>query len=126
MSGTARSRALDLPPAPALTLVCPQLGENIGMVARAMPNCGLTELRLVRPRDGCPSATAEAAASGALSVLEAAQCFPPTKAAPADPHRVYATPARPPGSVDSFVPAPKRVDTGQGVPVRLVLGGRRI
>src|SRR3546814_3177132 len=57
--------------APAVILVRPQLGENIGMVARAMLNCGLTELRLVRPRDGWPSAKAEAAASGALSVLEA-------------------------------------------------------
>ena len=40
---------------PAVILVDPQLGENIGMVARAMLNCGLWDLRLVRPRDGWPS-----------------------------------------------------------------------
>ncbi|TIM81580.1 MAG: RNA methyltransferase, partial [Mesorhizobium sp.] len=47
----------DLPPAagPAIILVEPQLGENIGMVARAMANFGLSELRLVNPRDGWPS-----------------------------------------------------------------------
>ncbi|HEY9549590.1 MAG TPA: TrmH family RNA methyltransferase, partial [Kiloniellaceae bacterium] len=90
MSGTDRSRKFDLPPAPAVILVRPQLGENIGMVARAMLNCGLTELRLVSPRDGWPSATAEAAASGALAVLEGAQLFSSTEAALADLHRVYA------------------------------------
>ena len=36
---------------PAIILVEPQLGENIGMVARAMANFGLAELRLVNPRD---------------------------------------------------------------------------
>jgi hypothetical protein len=43
---------------PTIILVEPQLGENIGMVARAMLNCGLTDLRLVAPRDGWPSAKA--------------------------------------------------------------------
>ena len=50
---------------PAIILVDPQLGENIGMAARAMLNCGLTDLRLVRPRDGWPNARAVATASGA-------------------------------------------------------------
>src|SRR3546814_9009987 len=103
MSGTDRSRKFDLPPAPAVILVRPQLGENIGMVARAMLNCGLTELRLVSPRDGWPSATAEAAASGALAVLEGAQLFSSTEAALADLHRVYATTARPRGMVKPVV-----------------------
>ena len=52
---------------PAIILVEPQLGENIGMVARAMANFGLTELRLVNPRDGWPSDKARAAASKLLS-----------------------------------------------------------
>jgi tRNA/rRNA methyltransferase len=103
MSGTDRSRATDLTPGPAVILVRPQLGENIGMVARAMLNCGLSELRLVRPRDGWPSAKAEAAASGALSVLEGVQIFETTKAAIADLHRVYATTARPRGMVKTVV-----------------------
>ena len=103
MSGTDRSRKTALPPGPAVILVRPQLGENIGMVARAMLNCGLSELRLVRPRDGWPSASAEAAASGALSVIEGVQLFSSTKAAIADLHRVYATTARPRGMVKPIV-----------------------
>ena len=46
---------------PAIILVDPQLGENIGMVARAMMNCGLMDLRLVRPRDGWPNDRAKTA-----------------------------------------------------------------
>ena len=64
MAGTDRTQEPVKDGGPAVILVDPQLGENIGMVARAMLNCGLTELRLVRPRDGWPSEKAEAAASG--------------------------------------------------------------
>ena len=42
-------------PPPAIVLVRPQLGENIGKAARAMLNFGLTDLRLVAPRDGWPN-----------------------------------------------------------------------
>src|SRR2546422_803881 len=38
--------------APVVVLVEPQLGQNIGMAARAMGNFGLSELRIVNPRDG--------------------------------------------------------------------------
>ncbi|HUB98011.1 MAG TPA: RNA methyltransferase, partial [Stellaceae bacterium] len=62
MAGTNRSREPHSG-GPAIILVEPQLGENIGTAARAMLNCGLTELKLVRPRDGWPSAAAHAAAS---------------------------------------------------------------
>ena len=50
---------------PTIILVRPQLGENIGMAARAMLNCGLSTLRLVAPRDGWPNPKAQRAASGA-------------------------------------------------------------
>jgi len=53
------------PPPPAIVLVRPQLGENIGKAARAMLNFGLTDLRLVTPRDGWPNPSAGPAASGA-------------------------------------------------------------
>lgn len=79
---------------PAVILVEPQLGENIGATARAMLNCGLDELRLVRPRDGWPNPNAHAAASGADRVLEAARVFDSTEAAVADLRRVWATTAR--------------------------------
>ncbi|HYD32552.1 MAG TPA: RNA methyltransferase [Azospirillaceae bacterium] len=79
---------------PAVILVEPQLGENIGTAARAMLNCGLTDLRLVRPRDGWPNSRAAAAASGADKVLEQARLYPTAAEAVADLTRVYATTAR--------------------------------
>jgi tRNA/rRNA methyltransferase len=79
---------------PAVVLVDPQLGENIGMVARAMHNCALSDLRLVRPRDGWPNPQAQAAASGADVILEDARLFDTSAAAVADLNRVYATTAR--------------------------------
>ncbi|MBL9035102.1 MAG: RNA methyltransferase, partial [Rhodospirillaceae bacterium] len=53
---------------PAIILVTPQLGENIGAAARAMLNCGLVDLRLVNPRDGWPNLAADRAAVGALEL----------------------------------------------------------
>ena len=60
---------------PVIILVQPQLGENIGASARAMLNCGITELRLVNPRDGWPSAKAISASSGADSVIRSTRIF---------------------------------------------------
>ncbi|MBM3574008.1 MAG: RNA methyltransferase, partial [Alphaproteobacteria bacterium] len=88
---------------PAVILVEPQLGENIGMAARAMLNCGLTELRLVKPRDGWPSDEAVAAASGADRILDAAKLYPTAEAAIGDLAYVYATSARPRGMVKRIV-----------------------
>ncbi len=79
---------------PAIILVNPQLGENIGAAARAMLNCGLTDMRLVAPRDGWPSEKAQAMASGADIVLKKARLFETVEAAIADLQRVYATTAR--------------------------------
>lgn len=79
---------------PAIVLIDPQLGENIGTAARAMLNCGLTDLRLVRPRDGWPNAHAQRAASGADAVLDSARLHDRTEDAIADLARVYATTAR--------------------------------
>lgn len=80
---------------PAIILVRPQLGENIGMCCRAMLNNGLDDLRLVSPRDGWPSDKARAAASGADIVVDNARVFETTEEAVADLNRVYATTARP-------------------------------
>lgn len=79
---------------PAIVLVRPQLGQNIGMAARAMANCGLAALRLVAPRDGWPNPEAAAAASGADAILEHARVYPDSSSAVADVQRVYATTAR--------------------------------
>ena len=79
---------------PIIVLVRPQLGENIGKAARAMLNFGLTEMRLVSPRDGWPNPSAGPAASGADIVLERAQVFESTADAVADCAHVYATTVR--------------------------------
>ena len=79
---------------PVIVLVRPQLGENIGKTARAMLNFGLTELRLVEPRDGWPNPSAGPAAAGADVVLERAAVFPSLAAAVADCVQVYATTVR--------------------------------
>jgi tRNA/rRNA methyltransferase len=79
---------------PVVILVRPQLGENIGMAARAMLNCGLSTLRLVAPRDGWPNEKAQRAASGADIVLEKAEVFETVAEAVADLERVVATTAR--------------------------------
>ena len=80
--------------APVVVLVRPQLGQNIGKAARAMLNFGLTELRLIQPRDGWPNPEAGPAASGADVVLEQAQVFATVAEAVADCSTVYASTVR--------------------------------
>ena len=79
---------------PAIILVEPQLGENIGMVARAMANFGLSRLRIVNPRDGWPNPEAKATSSGAVHILEAAEIYETLADALHDVSRAYATTAR--------------------------------
>ena len=79
---------------PAIILVRPQLGANIGACARAMLNFGLTDLRLVAPRDGWPNPDAGPSASGADAVLADAQLFDTVSDAVADLTLVYATTVR--------------------------------
>jgi len=81
-------------PSPALILVRPQLADNIGMVARAMANFGLEELRLVAPRDGWPNEKARIAASGANFVIDAAAAYPTLGLGLAGLNWVAATSAR--------------------------------
>lgn len=107
-AGTNSTRPLERG-GPAIILVRPQLAVNIGTAARAMANFGLSDLRLVAPKGGWPPppdyrATAEAAASGAVGLLEEVRLFPTAAAAVADLHLVWATTAR---------------ERGQGKPVLL-------
>lgn len=82
-------------PGPAVILIAPQMGENIGAVARAMLNCGLSDLRLVNPREAWPNDRARTMAAGAGMVLERARLFTSVADAVADLHHLYATTARP-------------------------------
>ncbi|MDB5478203.1 MAG: methyltransferase, TrmH family, group 1 [Alphaproteobacteria bacterium] len=70
------------------------MGEHIGLCARAMLNCGLTDLRLVAPRDGWPSEVARATSSGAVAVIDGARLYPSLAKAVADRKFVVATTAR--------------------------------
>lgn len=80
---------------PVIILDRPQLAENIGAVARVMANFGLSELRLVTPRDGWPQERAWASASGANWPLDGAKVFATVAEAIADLNHVLATTARP-------------------------------
>ena len=97
---------------PVIILVEPQLGENIGMVARAMANFGLAELRLVNPRDGWPNEKARAAASRADHVIDATRLFEDLSSAIADLNFVFATTAR---QRDNFKPVRSPVDAGKSL-----------
>ncbi|MEM8664138.1 MAG: RNA methyltransferase [Pseudomonadota bacterium] len=80
---------------PAIILAEPQLGENIGTAARAMANFGVTDLRLVNPRDGWPNERARAVSSGAHHVIDGARVFGSLDEAIADLSFVIATTRRP-------------------------------
>lgn len=82
------------PASPAIILVRPQLGQNVGMAARAMANFGLSDLRIVAPREGWPNEWAIKAASGADWVLEEARLFETVADAAADIHFLVAATAR--------------------------------
>ncbi|MEM7123805.1 MAG: RNA methyltransferase [Pseudomonadota bacterium] len=79
---------------PAIVLVRPQMGENIGAAARAMMNFGLTDMRIVAPRDGWPNPAAETMAAGASSILAEARLFDTAAEAVADLAHLWATTAR--------------------------------
>ncbi len=97
MAGTDRGqdRADPKAPQPAVVLVRPQIGENVGAAARAMLNFGLTDLRLAAPVCAWPNAKAVNAASGASVVLNEVDTFASTRAAVGDLQWVCATTARP-------------------------------
>jgi tRNA/rRNA methyltransferase len=116
---------------PVVILVRPQLAENIGMCARAMLNFGLTEMRLVAPRDGWPKKGARQAASGAAAVLDGARLFDTVEAAIADLNTVYATTARERGQVKPVLAADEAAREvrrlgGEGASVGVLFGPERM
>jgi len=97
-AGTNHSK-ISLEGGPAVILVRPQLAVNIGMCARAMANFGLSDFRLVSPREGWPRTGAlrkgaNAAAAGAVHLLDAAKLYDTVEEAIADLNFVWATTAR--------------------------------
>jgi tRNA/rRNA methyltransferase len=130
MAGTHKRRSETAAEGPVVILVSPQLGENIGAAARAMLNAGLTQMRLVRPRDGWPNEKAVAAAAGAEGVLLQARLFDSTAEAVGDLTRVYATTARHREMIKPVVTARQaavelRRAVGRGERVGLMFGPER-
>ncbi|HZP69319.1 MAG TPA: TrmJ/YjtD family RNA methyltransferase [Pseudolabrys sp.] len=93
-AGTDKTKRWIETPAPAVVLVEPQLGENIGAAARAMANFGLSRLRLVKPQQKWPNEKARVMAAGADRVLEGATLFDTLNDAIGDCSFVLAATAR--------------------------------
>ena len=74
-AGTDKTKRWIEQPAPVVVLVEPQMAENIGAVARAMANFGLSRLRLVKPLQGWPNEKARVMAAGADRVLDNAALY---------------------------------------------------
>lgn len=115
---------------PVILLNASQLAENIGAAARVMANFGLSELRLINPRDGWPQERAWASASGANWPLDEAKVFDSVAAAIADLHTVYATTARPrelqlPVITPRIATAQLAHQAWQGLRTGLLFGGER-
>jgi len=130
MAGTDKTRAESTTEGPAIILVEPQMGENIGMASRAMLNAGLADLRLVRPRDVWPNPKARGTASGADVVIDGAQVFESTTAAIADLTTVYAATARPRDMIKPVLTPRRGADemrsaVRNGEKVGILFGGER-
>lgn len=121
---------MTVPATPAVILVAPQMGENIGAAARAMWNFGLDRMRIVAPRDGWPNERAVAMASGAGRLLDEAQLFDTTPQALSDVDYLFATTARPRGLTKPVV-SPEhamvqaRALISQGQRVGILFGAER-
>ncbi len=113
--------------APCFILVAPQMGENIGAAARVMANFGLTDLRLVAPRDGWPNPAAETMSAGALPDVVTATVFETVEQAIADCGLVFATTARPREMEKPVVGSSEAVARMRATPARaaVLFGGER-
>lgn len=115
---------------PSIILVTPQMGENIGGAARAMLNCGLSDLKLVNPRDGWPNERADAMSSGAFAKMPEVEVFDSVADATQECHHIYATTARPRDMVKPVLtPEQACIDMaeriGKGQKCAVLFGGER-
>ena len=75
-------------------LVRPQMGENIGSVARAIKNFNIKYLRLVNPRCHWPNQKALATSVGAKDVLKSAKIYDSVEKAIGDLDIIFASSSR--------------------------------
>src|ERR1700748_2208073 len=116
--------------APVIILSRPQLGENIGAAARGMKNFGLSDLRLVAPRDGWPNEKAGHMAAGAADLLETVRLYDTAQAALGDLQLVFAATARERGVARPVVTPREaarqlRAATAKGLRCGLLFGNER-
>src|ERR1043165_114088 len=120
-SGTDKTKSGHELAGPVVILVEPQLGENIGMAARAMGNFALSRLRLVNPRDGWPNIAAQRSAAGADHILAQAELFDTVQAAVADLDLLFATTAR---AHDQAKPVVAPEGAAREITAHLAAGGK--
>jgi tRNA/rRNA methyltransferase len=116
--------------APVIILSHPQLGENIGAAVRAMKNFGLSDLRLIKPRDGWPNEKARHMAAGAADLLEAVRLYDDAASALGDLQLVFATTARERGVAKPVVTPPEcaaqlRAAVAKDIRCGILFGGER-
>ncbi len=124
------TRPTDSADKPAVILVNPQLGENIGTAARAMANFALCELHIVEPRDGWPNERALSASAGAVQIIEQARLHDTCKLAIEPFNRIYATTARPRGMTQQIMTPQEAADDmhrriGNGERIAIMFGRER-
>jgi tRNA/rRNA methyltransferase len=123
-AGTDKTKRWSEEPGPVVILVEPQLGENIGAVARAMANFGLGRLRLVQPRQAWPNDKARMMAAGADRVLDGVTLYDTLERAIADCSLVLAATARAHdqakpvvGAAEAAALSAPRIDAGETVAI---------
>ena len=75
-------------------LVRPQIGENIGSVARAIKNFNVTKLRIVNPRCGWPNQKALVTSVGARDILKSTKIYHSLEKSLGDLDIIFATSSR--------------------------------
>ena len=75
-------------------LVRPQIGENIGSVARAIKNFNIKHLRIVNPRCNWPNQRALATSVGAKDILKSVKVFDSLKKSIGDLDIIFASTSR--------------------------------
>ena len=75
-------------------LVRPQLGENIGLVARAIKNFNFSKLRIVNPRSGWPNQKAIITSVGAKNILQSSKIYNSLDKSVGDLDKIFATTSR--------------------------------